>query len=608
MRILLVQPPLTPAGPVEPPIGLAALGAWLLARGHSPRILDLELFQRLQRVQDWTACEQEFERTIADFGPQVVGVTSMYSNSLHAARLISRAKAANKNIVTLAGGSHFGALPRQSLARHAELDFVIQGEGESATSQLLDELEGNGEWSAVPSLAWRRGDDIAINPPSKLIDLAELPDPWTTVDQGLLDLTAYLATTGARPGRRVAYLEAGRGCPFECSFCATAPFWHRRYRVKSVERIIGEMRRLHRAGYERIVLVHDLLTVNRRFVRELCEALLDSKLPVEWMANSRTDISLDGILPLLKASGCWKLFFGVESASSRVQEQINKRLDPNAAFSTVANLSSHGLTATCSFVIGFPDETADEIGLSIRAGARLKLLGAETVQFHRLRIWPPAPLSEAGLPRSFDRTALEIEFPYVDVPPQDMAEIAGSPDFFGGYFSTWTAAGDAAQIAQVEMFAHHTVALAPMTIYALLALRPRQFLPAFYTAIARLGPLVRAGLDWDAGRLMRNWRAIAPYLNAIAESVGLSDTEFRLVAALFDYEDERVRFTAVDETQGDKDSPRQFVSAIDIPEAIRRIQREDALGEDLLRPTAILFRKNADDGFSSFAGPLPRPN
>ena len=52
-----------------------------------------------------------------------------------------------------------------------------------------------------------------------------------------------------------------------------------------------------------------------------------ARLPVEWMANSRTDIRLKGLLPKMKASGCWKLFFGVENASDRVQKAIDKHLN-----------------------------------------------------------------------------------------------------------------------------------------------------------------------------------------------------------------------------------------------------------------------------------------
>src|SRR5262249_21783168 len=149
--------------------------------------------------------------------------------------------------------------------------------------------------------------------------------------------------------------------------------------------------------YNSFVLVHDLLTVNPNFVSEFCDVMLDARLPVEWMANSRTDMRLEGLLPKMKAAGCWKLFHGIESASARIQNNIDKGLDMQHAVRTVATLRDHGISSTCSFVIGFPEESLAEMAASLGLGARLKILGAETVQFHRLRLWPPARLTETRL-------------------------------------------------------------------------------------------------------------------------------------------------------------------------------------------------------------------
>ena len=80
--------------------------------------------------------------------------------------------------------------------------------------------------------------------------------------------------------------------PFSCTFCATAPFWERKYRVND-ESIIEEMRFLFESyGYNGFMLVHDLLTADKRFINAFSEAMINPRLPVEWMANHRTDIDL----------------------------------------------------------------------------------------------------------------------------------------------------------------------------------------------------------------------------------------------------------------------------------------------------------------------------
>src|SRR6266545_23485 len=499
MRVLLLQPPLLPAAEVTPPLGLTTLASWLMAHGHETRILDLDLEVRERETAEEDRYVPLFERALAGFAPDVCAVTSMYSNSLQAEHLMRAGKRLRPDLVTVAGGAHFGALGSASLRRLPELDFAIQGEGEPALSGLLDALAAGGDsWKGIPSLCYREDGEIRINPATAQIDLATLPPMWSTLGEAL-DIQRYARTIQPGSARRVIYIEAGRGCPFACTFCATAPFWKRQFRVKPAGRIVDEIRYLHEEhGYDSFMLVHDLLTVSPKFMAEFCDAMLAAKLPVEWMANSRTDIRLKGLLPKMKASGCWKLFFGIESASERVQKVIDKHLDPKTAETTVAELSEHGISCTCSFVLGQPDERAEELSEAIALGARLKLLGADIVQFHRLRMWPPAPITTSPLPVEFDLDSLRIEYPFVQVPAEHVEAILAYNDFFSGYFVPDTTAGSPMQLAQVEMFFHHAVTMAPYTVAALGQLTHGGMVPTFYEALAEVGPLQREQLTWDA--------------------------------------------------------------------------------------------------------------
>jgi radical SAM superfamily enzyme YgiQ (UPF0313 family) len=614
VRMLLVYPPLAPAGSVEPPVALVTLASWLIHRGHEARILDLDLFHRRTGSALAEEGSEEFKRTLRDYQPHAVGVTSMYSNSLHAARLVALTKAHASEIVTVAGGSHFGALARESLERTAALDFVIQGEGETALAELLHQLESSRDWSKVPSLAYRRNGAIVLNPLAPLIDLADLPNVWENLGSSI-DLASYPTTASPESKHRVAYVEAGRGCPYHCSFCATAPFWQRKFRVKPVQRIIDEIQLLRGYGYDRFVLLHDLLTVSRRFISDLCDALLESRMPVEWMANSRTDISLDGLLPKMKAAGCWKLFYGIESASERVQEACHKHLNLQEVYARIDDLCRHGLTSTCSFVVGFPDESRGELGASIGAGARLKLIGAETVQFHRLRLWPPADLAKEQLSTEFDEDSLVIEYPFLEVPEGDLAEISQSPAFFGGYFVPTSAAGDRTAIAQLEMFAHHAVALAPMTIAALQQFLGASTIDAIYAAIAALGPISRKNLDWEGGRLLDNWTAIKPYLVFMSGTLEGAIPR-TIVQNLIAYETHRMIFAT---GNGVPISPRSradsyvFETNIDVPECLRRLKAGEQIEPSILKRCSIHFYRAPDGTFQSFVGPadyqrpMPQP-
>ena len=318
MRILLAQPPLDVGSEAAPPLGLCTLAAFLNRRGDQVRICDLDLEIKTTLRGSSRSYLDHFAQVLRDFQPDILGMTSMYNNSLQAERLIRVARRILPLVPTVAGGPHFGSLAGRALERIGDLDYVVRGEGELAFAMLLEALERGTTTEHIPRLCYRDAQGrVRENPTAPLIAMDAGPT-WSALG-GAIDVGRYAATIPRPSARRIIYIEAGRGCPFACTFCATAPFWERKFRVRPVDVLVDEIRDLHeRFGYDSFILVHDLLTVDQRFMARFCDAMLEAQLPIEWMANSRTDIRLRGLLPKMKAAGCWKLFFGIESASASI--------------------------------------------------------------------------------------------------------------------------------------------------------------------------------------------------------------------------------------------------------------------------------------------------
>jgi hypothetical protein len=535
----------------------------------------------------------------------------MYNNSLQAEHLLKLSKQHFPAIATVAGGPHFGALGRSSLARIGELDFVIEGEGEIGLSSLISFLEGRAVVSEVPNLCYRAKSEIKCNRRAPLLDLAQLPEMWTTLGDAL-DLRRYPATIPEDATRRGICIEAGRGCPYTCSFCAPAVFWERKYRVKPVTKIVEEMRFLSEVfGYDSFLLVHDLLTVDKRYVADLCSTLKDAELPIEWMANSRTDLDLSDLLPTMREAGCWKLFFGVESASERIQHQIDKKLQTKQTLATVEALARNGIDSTCSFVIGFPDESRSELSATIRLGARLKLVGTETVQFHRLRLWPPAPLTKSGIESEFDLESFKLEYPFVTVREEDVDAIRSAPDFFAGYFAPTSTAGHGIELAQVELFFQQAVGLAPITISVLGSLLGERLVEYFYKSITELGPVDRYAIDWISGDLLRYWEAINPFIRHMArQAAGVSNWAAMLLDNVLSYEFTRLQVVAANNWQIEGASVAAegcvaFPIEVDISQILNRIRYDLPLDEELLHPTHVILMRSPQGYVVAFQGGAP---
>jgi radical SAM superfamily enzyme YgiQ (UPF0313 family) len=130
----------------------------------------------------------------------------MYNNSLQAERLAGTVKRVDDSIATIGGGSHFGALGQQSLRRLPEMDFVIEGEGELAFSNLLAALESDRPVSQTPRLHYREDGELRHNPPAALMELSVLPPMWSTLD-GIIDLKRYARNVPEESQRRTIYIE-----------------------------------------------------------------------------------------------------------------------------------------------------------------------------------------------------------------------------------------------------------------------------------------------------------------------------------------------------------------------------------------------------------------
>ena len=606
MRILLVHPPLSPNSEITPPLGLCTLASWLLHLGHEVRIVDLDLEIKDSSKTKGAGYVQLFKRHVKDFVPQVVGITSMYNNSLQAECLMRAIKEIDPSVITVAGGSHFGALGRRSLERIPELDFVIEGEGEQSFGLLLAALDSKESLSNIPRLCYRVDREIVCNKPGQLLDLSNLPVVWPALAESI-DLAAYTATIAEGSPRRAIYIEAGRGCPFACSFCATAPFWQRKYRVKPVLQIVEEIRFLYeRYCYDSFILVHDLLTVDKEFIFEFSDAMFEARLPVEWMANHRTDLKLHGLLPKMKASGCWKLFLGVESASAQVQKEMHKNLVMDDVVATIRELDDHGISATCSFVMGFPNESSEALSQTLNMGARLKLFGVEIVQFHRLRTWPPAPLAKSCLPAEFDLDSLRIEYPFVNIPDDDIAAIKSDPEFFAGYFAPVSKAGSFAQLAQVEMFFDFAVALVPLTIAGLASLLGDDLVKSYYEVLSECEDIKREELEFGGTRLFQNWLVIEPMVRRwISKQSHLETWKYELLTGLLAYESKRLEFLSdgelpLREGLSSNSNWVAFEATVNINGIVEALREGYQLTPGLNEPKAFMIIRKPEDTFDAY--------
>ena len=292
----------------------------------------------------------------------------------------------------------FGYLPSAEpvlLSQRPEVDLVVRGEPEATLIALCAALD---QPSDVPGLAL---DGVLTAARPRLLDLDSLPPP----DHRLVDLRRYREPFMARP---IGVLESARGCPFSCAFCVRA--YGRQVVTHSVEWILAAVDDLRAAGARHLRFLDDTFTVDRRRVMAVCDGLRSRHPGLSWTALTRADRLDRELARAMAASGCRRLYVGVESADPAVLERWGKGESLDQIQQGCAAARAAGIELSGFFVVGAKGETPADAARSAELATRL---GLDFVIVTRLQLWPGTTLYAERGPLPPERWGIEAE-PGVD--------------------------------------------------------------------------------------------------------------------------------------------------------------------------------------------------
>lgn len=369
------------------PLNLLILGACLRNNGHEVGILDqtLALLQGKTNDDDPESYRRVVE-LIHAAQPDVVGLTTMCNSYPQTLSLARHYREIDPQAKIILGGPQATVTDLQTLKYFPWIDAVVRGEAENSLPELINCWENDDVPGRVAGITWR-GDDGRVyrNEDAPLLqDIDSLPFP------------AYDLYPLDQIDVRLIPIEGGRGCPYGCTFCSTSRFFKRRYRIKSVQRLIAEMKFFYENyGFNEFELVHDNLTVSRRWVEEFCQALLEGDYPFKWGSGARIDSVDADMLAEMARAGCIGIYYGVETGSQRLQPIIKKKLKLENALPIVRASVENKIRSTSSFIIGFPDETVSDMLDSFNMALDVIALAPDTLaQMHLLAPLLGSPLYE----------------------------------------------------------------------------------------------------------------------------------------------------------------------------------------------------------------------
>ncbi len=332
---------------LQPHLGLISLISVLERAGHLGLLIDPKVSVAQGR---WLLDDHLYERIASDAvtrEPDIVGLTSLGCNFICTVKVAGHIKRLRPDLPIVLGGPHASVLDSAILNTFTQFDAIARNEAECTIVPLVENIHARNLWK-IPGVTFRTANTIWQNPGAPVIDdLDQLPIP------------AYHAYPIASLGLRSIRVDAGRGCPFQCTFCSTASFFGRKYRLKSASRLVEELDFLHdEYGVSDFGLSHDLFTVNRHKVKEFCRAV--EGRGYTWKCSARMDCVDPELLEQMAGAGCRSIYYGIEAGTPRMQKIAKKNLDLELFQPTLDATQKGGMSATVSFITGYPEETRED--------------------------------------------------------------------------------------------------------------------------------------------------------------------------------------------------------------------------------------------------------
>ena len=241
-------------------------------------------------------------------------------------------------------------------------DFGIIGEGEETIIDLLNNLEN---LENVKGIIYKENSKIKItekrNPPN---NLNTLPYP----DFEAFNFTEYLNNQRTNTfhnynpfnNPRTYPILGSRSCPYQCTFC----YHDSKYRARSIENIMKELRTMVKKYKINIILLYDdCFAITKERVEEFCKEITKLQKEISWKLKWSPQLTVKHVTPellkLMKDSGCDTISYGYESYSQEVLQSMKKPITPEQIDYSFKETLKAGMAIQANFIFGDTKETKE---------------------------------------------------------------------------------------------------------------------------------------------------------------------------------------------------------------------------------------------------------
>lgn len=389
-KILFINPPLHNflggCHSETTPLGLMYLAAVLKKNNYQAKIIDAEAL-----LLSWSDLAEKIKRE----NPAIIGIgcTSLSLPALIKTAEISRQVCPHAKIITGGPGVTFEA--QRILKENNFIDLVVMHEAEETILEIMAWLTDKKSLTEIKGLAWRKNNQIIINPPREFInDLDSIPLPaYDLLNPKLTDYSGmhrgYQSYDMPMPN---AVIMASRGCPHRCIFCSNSKIRNRR---RNPKKIVDEIEYCQKLGAKSIQFYDDEFIGTHRaqnkWIIEICDEIIKRKLThLSYLVQGRCSpfVELE-VLQKMRTAGFNWIWWGVESGSQKVLDLMKKDTNLDEIRRCFKLSKQAGLNSLMFLVIGIPGEEEKDVYQTAKLVEEIK---PERVRFHIITPFPGSEL------------------------------------------------------------------------------------------------------------------------------------------------------------------------------------------------------------------------
>lgn len=332
------------------PLGILYISAYLKEQGIDNNIFDTTF-----------SSKNELKKYLVDEKPDYIAIYVNLMTKINVLDIIKFIKSTDsiKNAKIILGGPEVRYNATDLLELGA--DFVVIGEGEETTLELINRLEmkNRNDFKNINGIGFKDNNGkIIFNAERSLIsDIDTLPFP----NRSGIDIRKYQEAWKNHHNLDAISVSTMRGCPYTCRWCSRAVYGLT-YRRRSPEKVVEELQKI-RVEYnpDTIWFVDDVFTISHKWLSGFNEELKRNNLKIKYECITRADRMNEDVIKTMKETGCFRVWIGAESGSQRIIDAMDRRVKVEQVREMIQLAKKHGIETGTFIMLGYPGETENDI-------------------------------------------------------------------------------------------------------------------------------------------------------------------------------------------------------------------------------------------------------